>query len=309
MVTWLAQISGPSRTAQMAAWLLTVTVIALLGLIRTSTDAEFAFASLVIVPILLVAWFGGLGQGAVASLLGAGLWVITDFGSALQVGREWVPVVNGLTRLATYLLVAYLASAVRNLVAREAERATRDPLTGLLNHHAFHDVGAAEVRRAGRYGHHLAVAFIDLDDFKVLNDTRGHRTGDDALVAAARALRRAVRDSDVVARLGGDEFALLFPELSREAASAAAHRLGVALEGALAEYSPVSASIGVAWFEDATTGFAELVNRADELMYEAKREGKGVVFAHDFPSQRPCFPEEGRSQGDGARNRAGGRSP
>ena len=284
MVRWLIEMSRGSLRARVAAWLFAVAVISLLAAIRTSTDAEFAFASIVIVPILLLAWFGGFSHGAVGAVLGASLWVVTDLGAVEQFSSGWVPVANGATRLATYGLVAYLTAAVRNLLLLEAERATRDPLTGLANHRAFYDLGAAEVRRAGRYGHHLALAFIDLDRFKALNDSRGHRAGDAALQATARALTGAVRGTDVVARLGGDEFAVLFPELGREAAGLATQRVASALSSALAEFAPVSASVGVAWIDDVSPGFPELVNRADRLMYEAKRSGRGVVFAHDFPS-------------------------
>jgi diguanylate cyclase (GGDEF)-like protein len=205
------------------------------------------------------------------------MWVVADLMSGRQFGLAWMPVANGLIRLATYGFVAYLIARMAALLARETELATRDALSGLLNRRAFFDAGAIEASRAKRYGRPLAVVFIDLDRFKQLNDTRGHDAGDAALKAVAEALRKSLRATDAVGRVGGDEFAILLPEVNLSSATETANKVGAAIAAALSDFQPVSASMGVAWFDSVENDFPALIKAADVLMYEIKQEGKGGI--------------------------------
>ncbi|HTC77354.1 MAG TPA: diguanylate cyclase, partial [Terriglobales bacterium] len=97
-------------------------------------------------------------------------------------------------------------------LAAEKELSRSDPLTGLPNRRAFYEVALAEADRARRYRHPLSLAYLDVDNFKQVNDDYGHDAGDELLVRVAEVLRRNLRNNDIVARLGGDEFAMLLPE-------------------------------------------------------------------------------------------------
>lgn len=266
-----------SRGRRLITWIASLTIIALLGLLRTSTEAEFAFASAAIIPVVAVSWAGGLAQGLLVSVLGAGMWVVADLMSGRQFGLAWMPVANGLIRLAIYGFVAYLTARVAMLLARETELATRDALSGLLNRRAFFAARAIEASRAKRYGRPLAVVFIDLDRFKQLNDTRGHDAGDAALKAVAEALRKSLRATDSVGRVGGDEFAILLPEVNLSEVTETANKIGAAIAAALSAFQPVSASMGVAWFDSVGNDFPALIKAADVLMYEIKQERKGGI--------------------------------
>ncbi|HTP23789.1 MAG TPA: PAS domain S-box protein [Solirubrobacteraceae bacterium] len=146
--------------------------------------------------------------------------------------------------------------------------ASTDPLTGLSTRRAW-DVAINErMRRRGDRAGSFAVALIDLDGLKEINDTHGHGAGDDALAATASALRAALRDGDLVARLGGDEFAILVPDADLDATLALTERILEALP------KPLTASAGVAVW-DGRESAARLQRRADKAMYAAKREGKG----------------------------------
>ncbi len=273
------------RRLCVVSWVFGLSLIVLLGLVRTSTESEFAFATAAIFPVVMIAWFGGPRQGLTAACLAAAMWMIADLHSGRTFSAAWVPVLNGIMQLATYAFIAYLVTRVKALLARETELAEHDALTGLLNRRAFLEAGEAEVVRARRYSHPLAVGFVDLDNFKQLNDTQGHEAGDRALREVASALRDSLRATDIVARLGGDEFALLLPETAPDVAGEVSGKIGKALENALGRHSPVSASIGLACFENPQGAFAPMLKKADALMYETKQAKKGGIRFRVFSAE------------------------
>jgi len=156
--------------------------------------------------------------------------------------------------------------------------ASTDPLTGLSTRRAWDMAITERMRRRGDRAGSLAVALIDLDGLKEINDTRGHDAGDDALAATAMALRAALRDGDLVARMGGDEFAILVPDATPEATLALTERILAALP------KPLTASAGVAVW-DGRESAIELQRRADRAMYAAKRGGKGHVRLAGAPQR------------------------
>lgn len=259
-----------------------VSVLLLLGLFRVATDAELAFASLALFPVLLIAWIDGKRNGLLVAFLAAGMWVASDMVTGREYSDAWIPWANAATRWMTYSLVAFLAAQVHLQLEREYERATQDALTGLKNRRAFLVAGTSEIERSKRYAHPLAVIFLDLDDFKQLNDTQGHDAGDAALRATATALLGTLRASDQVARLGGDEFAVLLPEIGYDAAVEAGHKISVAIGDALRDFPPVSVSVGVAWFGEVDQTFPEMLKAADELMYAVKESGKNGMRSRNF---------------------------
>ena len=159
--------------------------------------------------------------------------------------------------------------------------ATRDPLTGLPNRIALHERLEQHVRLAHRHGVMLAFLFIDLDRFKLINDTLGHDVGDAALIEVAQRLTGALRDSDTVARLGGDEFAVLLPEVgdADEAIQMAVKLVAVLNEPAVLKGHRLhlNASIGVAMYPGHGDAGDQLMRNADLAMYQAKQSGSGRV--------------------------------
>ncbi|SAK76777.1 diguanylate cyclase [Caballeronia arationis] len=157
--------------------------------------------------------------------------------------------------------------------------ALHDAMTGLPNRRRLFAALEATAKSAGR----IAVLYIDLDGFKRVNDTQGHRIGDEFLIAVSRRFRQSVRTGDVVARIGGDEFAVLVSRFESDSELAAiAQRLiaCVAQTDQQMALGLVRASIGIATFPDRVDDYWRLVAAADETMYEVKRNGKdGFAFA------------------------------
>ena len=263
-------------------WITFLVALFVLGIFRVWTNAEYALASIVIIPIVLVAWEGGFRQGTVAAVLAASMWIVSDLHTEEGSNVVGVAILNGVVRLLTYCFVAYLVARVRTLLRRESELAMRDPLTGLMNRRAFLEAGAAESSRSQRYGHSVAVIFLDLDNFKTLNDSQGHDAGDAALKAVAVEVKRVLRLTDSAARLGGDEFAFILPQVDKGSANDAGRKVAAALAVALAPFPPVTASIGIAWFEQANGPFSEMLKEADSLMYVMKQEGKSGIRIKSF---------------------------
>ncbi len=171
-------------------------------------------------------------------------------------------------------------SAARAESLRLHQLAVSDGLTGLANYRFFQDRLREEFRRAQRYDSALGLVMMDLDHFKVVNDTFGHQVGDEVLVAAAQAIKHAVRETDVVARCGGEEFAMLLPQTHLAGALTVAERVAASLKRLTlsVEGLRVSASFGLSGFPVRGVNSAEqLLRAADEALYRAKRDGRDRI--------------------------------
>ncbi|MCX4190722.1 putative bifunctional diguanylate cyclase/phosphodiesterase [Methylophaga sp. OBS3] len=165
--------------------------------------------------------------------------------------------------------------------------AEHDPLTDLCNRRKFTEEFEKSLRTAIRYHHNNTLLYLDLDQFKDINDTSGHKAGDELLVLVGKTLKRVTRFTDLVARLGGDEFAILMPESDDEGAQVLAHKILKELSTLQLEYGAVrhkiSASIGIVHFPLHDASIHELLTYADLAMYQAKQNGKSDfhVFSAD----------------------------
>ena len=169
----------------------------------------------------------------------------------------------------------------RRLASQLAHQASHDHLTGLPNRHLFEELLRETLALSQRSGHRAAVAFVDLDRFKFINDTFGHAAGDDVLKEAARRLSAAIRASDFAARIGGDEFVVMLTDFDQwqESVLVAAKMLRVFARPFTVGGNEVSmsASMGIAVFPDDGDDGMTLLKRADIAMYQAKQEGRNCV--------------------------------
>lgn len=246
--------------------------------INSHAPPDLRLGILYLVPVLLATWHDGLIWGVAFAVVTGLLRYITGLD---QMAPD-TPVAIRLANEAAYLIVlgvamAGLAQLRRTQTALE-RLATQDELTGALNARAFEERLSEELERDRRYNVPLALLYLDLDDFKAVNDRHGHRTGDAVLRLVVNATRRAVRQSDIVGRLGGDEFAVLMPETEGAVAEAAATRLAEGIRTVFRGTPSVTASIGlVSTINTSIVRAEDLLRRADEAMYDAKRGGKDRV--------------------------------
>ena len=224
------------------------------------------------------------------SLVGAPTPIrLAAFAPAAEVDR---PVARSHRLLAAALALTFVALLMlARLMARpllvplvrlghDARSSGTDDLTNLANRRTFTEAAAAELVRARRSGRALAVMLVDIDDFKKVNDTYGHSTGDRVLRGVADVLREHFREIDLPARLGGDEFAVLLPETDLAGAREAAERFVTALAGCEFGESRnrlrgITASAGIAAAADLE--IEVLLEAADRALYRAKKDGKNRV--------------------------------
>jgi diguanylate cyclase (GGDEF)-like protein len=249
----------------------------LIGLLDFWTGPYLSFSIFYLLPVAGCAWWGGFPHSILVAL-GAAL-----AGHAVDlVENPTIPplagVWNGVVRFGTLTLAASLVARLHAGILRERRLARTDSLTGAANARTFYEAAQAEAERALRAGRPLTLVYVDLDDFKQLNDRLGHAAGDEALQDVVRTILPNLRGADLLARLGGDEFALLLPETEAEGAGALLERLhGVLAQEMVRKGWPVTASVGAITFLRPGSDIDSMVQRVDALMYRCKRSGKGRV--------------------------------
>jgi diguanylate cyclase (GGDEF)-like protein len=243
-----------------------------------ATGTELRVFPLYFLPVLAVALRLGRWPGLATAAVCALAWQLSNHLAGMRGSHAALGFANLAVMAVAFAAIALLGAAQREWLRRERAISRTDSLTGLLNGRGFYEAAAAEIARATRYRHPLTLAYVDLDDFKAINDRLGHARGDAVLVAVARALRRASRSTDLVGRLGGDEFVVLFPETGREAAEAALAKLRSRVgEAGSQDGSPVTASIGSVSFVKPPADVEVLVREADTAMYAVKASGKNAL--------------------------------
>jgi len=273
-----------SRPFVVAAALL---LVSLLGLLDHLNGPDVSLLIFYVVPIFAAAWYAGRAAGFLTCAVAGLAWFAVAHASAGHFSNPLIAYWNAFVRLGSTLILAHLVASFRRSLAQERELARTDYLTGAFNGRSFAEAAEAEINRARRHGHVFSVAFLDVDDFKLVNDRLGHSAGDRLLRLTADTVRANVRAVDVVARLGGDEFAVLMPETDDRAAQVVLRRIRrQLLEAARREGWPVTFSAGIITWVEPPPSVDEMLRAADELMYTAKRHGKDTV-RHEV-SPRPA---------------------
>jgi diguanylate cyclase (GGDEF)-like protein len=270
------------RQSRWFHFILGLVLMGLIAFVDLLTGHEIDLTIFYLLPIALALWYGGQQLGQLFCLLSVAAWFLADFPHP---HRPTVLAASVMVRLAFSILFASLLWRFREELERVSQLARTDPLTGAANGRAFRERTELEVQRMHRSGRPLSLAYIDLDNFKAVNDQQGHTAGDWLLCRVVHTFREHTRSTDLVARLGGDEFAVLLPETSAEGSRACLEKLHQLLQQDMEERGwPVTVSIGVVTFEHPLSTVDAMVQCADRLMYTAKQHGKNRVL-HDVVAE------------------------
>lgn len=253
-------------------------MVALLGWLDYVTGFELSFSFFYLLPIAVCAWYGRRSDAYWIAFISTFVWAVSNRLAGQVYSNEFIRVFNSGVRLVVFLLFAWLLEELKRVNLHEASLARTDPLTGIYNHREFYMRVGIEIDHIARFGEVFSIAYIDLDNFKQVNDTRGHSAGDDLLKEITQAISRTIRQSDVFARLGGDEFALLFPRVDQEGVQVVMGKIEKTINEELNSlHSPVTFSAGVVTYHMPPSNINEIIAVSDSLMYQAKSLGKNLT--------------------------------
>jgi diguanylate cyclase (GGDEF)-like protein len=252
--------------------------IIILGIIDFSTGYEISFSFFYLIPIILVVWYVDGRLGLVLSSASALAWFFADYSAGLSYSHPSIYVWNTLLRLGFYFVVTWLGSNLKKSYKLNQELARIDFVTGAVSIRYFYELAQNEMRRSQRYRRPFSLAYIDLDEFKGINDNLGHSTGDRVLRSVTDNILAQIRSTDTLARMGGDEFTLLLPETGQDAAKTVITRLHSNLLNEMLKHGwMVTFSIGVVTYHTVPKTVDEMVKTADGAMYTVKTSNKNGV--------------------------------
>lgn len=271
-------------------------MVVIISVAAYAVGYEISTSTFLLIPIALATWYSSYREGVYFAVLSAIIWHLIDTTfAAHQYTHPLIPFWNTTVRLGLFLITAYFLTLLKTQLNREQNLSRTDSLTGVMNGRGFAEVAEKMFELGARHGRPTCLAYIDMDDFKQVNDQRGHSEGDKVLQTVGEVFLKSVRKTDVVCRLGGDEFAIAMPETSETGARAAFNKLRKNLALAMQEHNwPVSFSIGVISFDLPPSNFDEAVKLADALMYQVKKSGKNNILFEHYPLEKMTPPASGR---------------
>lgn len=256
-----------------------IVLIIFLGIIDYLTGFEFSFSFFYLIPVSIIAWGIGKNAGLSISVLCAVTWVGSNLLAGETYTNNFIAIWNTLMRLGFFSVVTLLIHTLHIVLEEERSLARTDPLTGALNRRAFYAILEAQNLLAIRNQRPSTLVYIDVDNFKEINDQRGHAIGDLVLKTVVNTIHENIRGSDFLARLGGDEFAALLTEADQPAAKITVERLHEKLRAAMQTNEwKITFSIGVLTFTNPPASVSKMVGMTDQLMYQVKSNGKNNVI-------------------------------
>lgn len=260
-----------------------VSAVALVGLVDYATGEEVRVFPLYSLPIAYFAWRSSRTRSTAFAGLTAAAWAMAHYLTGGRYSTPFVWPINIVAMFVAFETNALLVSELQSRLRAERDLSRKDDLTGLRNGRSFHEHGTLLLTVARRSGLPVTLAFLDLDNFKAVNDQLGHSQGDRALMALADVLGKHLRAGDLVARLGGDEFAILLPDTDHDAALTLLERIREHVSARMGQNAwPVTLSVGAASYSHPPATLEEAVHDADLVMFRAKATGKNRVVIVRF---------------------------
>lgn len=266
-------------------WLTAIIIgtVSVVGAIDYQTGFELSVSFFYLIPIAMAAWAMSRNVGLAFSVLSAIVWLISNLLSGQEFSNPAVGAWNTMIRFGFYATVTILLAELRHALEEERVLANTDPLTGALNRRSFNEIAEKKMISAEINGRPYTLVYMDLDNFKAINDILGHATGDLVLKTVADMARKHIRNTDFLARLGGDEFGILLTDTDQEHAEGIVQRLQLALlEKMDLQDWTITFSVGVLTVLSMPESVDKLVSLAEALMYDVKRKGKNAIEYSTF---------------------------
>jgi len=271
---FLAYLDKQSR---LFLWLAVMVSVLGLGVINYKIGPGLSLSPFYIFPVALASWTLGTSEGFLVSFVCAVIGEISNL-PVNQSFASLLPLWDAIERLGILVIFSLLFAEIHTLLKHEAHLSHTDYLTGISNRRALFESASMEMERLTRTGRPFTLLYMDVDDFKTVNDSAGHEAGDIVLSKIAAILKLQLRGIDIIARMGGDEFVLILPETDDHAAHKVVPRLHSSLlEEMQSLHWPVTFSIGALTFVSAPSNTDEMFRLADQLMYDAKKAGKNTI--------------------------------
>ncbi|MEW5821441.1 MAG: GGDEF domain-containing protein [Cyanobacteriota bacterium] len=260
-------------------FILSLLIVAITGIIDYKTNNSISLSAFYVFPIAFLAWHSQKSIVLVFTIIAA---IIRSEIIIYFIDKAFIDlgicIWNFLISLLLYIPTGLIIIRLKQAYCKEKELARIDFVTGISNWNSFSEAIIRENERCKRYKIPLSIVYLDCDNFKILNDTKGHTSGDNSLKLVARTINDNIRKLDLVARLGGDEFAIILSNAGQEEACLVVNKIKKILLTKMQENNyPITFSIGIATFVNPHESAEEMLQLADQLMYEVKRESKNAI--------------------------------
>lgn len=250
-----------------------------IGVFDLTASPEVTHSFLYLLPISFVTWFSGRRAGFAVLAICMALWSGNNISSNMLI-TTW----NILSTLSFFVAIAALVDKTRRLLENERQLARSDHLTGAWNMRAFAELVEHDMHNSRRTGQSFSLAYVDIDNFKTVNDTFGHARGDELLRTTVAEIIGSLRTTDIVGRLGGDEFAIFFPATDQVSVKTIMAKIVGQLAKLADENSwPISFSAGVVTCRGGVYDLNAIIASADFLMYQVKKAGKNSISYAEYP--------------------------
>jgi len=249
-----------------------------LGIIDYLTG-DFSLTIFYILPVFIATWIVHRWVGFAFCLVSGAAIILAQIFPDFRLAKSSSTFVWNTSMEVCFLVIMNLMfSQLKKELELEKSLARTDHLTGALNRRSFIELAAYEISQSQRHMSPLTITYIDLDNFKTVNDSLGHHVGDTLLSTVVKILQESIRNTDQLARLGGDEFCVLFPETEANAANALLTKLQARLVDAMKVKGwPVTFSMGAITYITPPASVESMLKEADARMYEVKQNGKNMI--------------------------------
>lgn len=266
-------------------WVTCITLVCVITVMNNQLLTSVSLEPLLLLPVVIASWYGNLFTGLSVSFITA-LAILVSYDHALLALPTTDAVYTALVYLSALSILSILIDNFSAVFKVEEAAAEHDHLTGLLNTRGLTSLLEEEIARTKRYRHPFTIAYIDIDNFKAINDSKGHCAGDAILCKLANIITTSFRESDYIGRIGGDEFVCLLPETKQPDAKVVFDKLQRNLSMAFCnEDTVITFSIGVVTFESAPPSTQTALALVDKVMYRVKKLNKNDAAFQVYSSR------------------------